>query len=55
VLGCAGEGQQQFNRAIDRPKYVATVFLQTMTELNGAESVEDRTVAIRKIVLKMVQ
>jgi hypothetical protein len=36
-------------------KVVATVFQQIMTELNGAESEEDRMVAIRKIVLKLMK
>jgi hypothetical protein len=33
---------------------VATTFQQIMTELCGAESEEDRTMAITKIVLKLV-
>jgi hypothetical protein len=36
-------------------KVVATVFQQIMTELNGAESEEDRIVAITKIVLKLMK
>jgi hypothetical protein len=33
-------------------KVVATVFKQTMTELNGDESEKDKIMAITKIVLK---
>jgi hypothetical protein len=33
---------------------VATVFQQIMTELTGAESEEDRIVAIAKIVFKLL-
>jgi hypothetical protein len=36
-------------------KVVASVFLQIMTELNGAESEEDRIVAISIIVLKLMK
>jgi hypothetical protein len=32
---------------------VATAFQQIMTELNGAESEEDRIMAITKVVLKL--
>jgi hypothetical protein len=39
----------------DRFKVVATVFQQVMTELNGAESEEERIVAITKIVLKLTK
>jgi hypothetical protein len=34
---------------------VATMFQQIMTELNAAESEEDRIVAITKIVLKLMK
>jgi hypothetical protein len=34
---------------------VATAFQQIMTELNTAESEEDRIVAITKIVLKLMK
>jgi hypothetical protein len=33
---------------------VATILQQIMTELSGAESEEDRTVVITKVVLKMM-
>jgi hypothetical protein len=33
-------------------KVIKTVFQQIVTELNGAESEEDRIVAITKIILK---
>jgi hypothetical protein len=36
-------------------KIVATVFQHIMTELNGAESEEDRIVAITKIVSKLLK
>jgi N-acetylneuraminic acid mutarotase len=36
-------------------KVVAAVFQQIMTDLNGAESEEDRTLAIPKIVLKIMK
>jgi uncharacterized tellurite resistance protein B-like protein len=36
-------------------KVVVTLFQQIMTELNGDESEEDRTVAITKIVLKLIK
>jgi uncharacterized tellurite resistance protein B-like protein len=36
-------------------KVVATVFQQILTGLNGAESEEDRIVAIAKIVLKLMK
>jgi uncharacterized tellurite resistance protein B-like protein len=36
-------------------KVVAMVFQQIMTELNGAESEEDRIVAIAKIVSKLMK
>jgi hypothetical protein len=35
-------------------KVVVTVFQHIITELNGAESKEDRIVAITKIVLKLM-
>jgi uncharacterized tellurite resistance protein B-like protein len=34
---------------------VATIFQQIMTDLNGAESVEDRIVAITAIVFKLMK
>jgi hypothetical protein len=34
---------------------VATIFQQLVTELNGAESEEDRIMAITKIVLKLMK
>jgi hypothetical protein len=34
---------------------VATIFQQIMTQLSGAESEEDRILAITKIVLKLVK
>jgi hypothetical protein len=34
---------------------VATAFQQIMTEFNGAESEEDRIVAVTKIVLKLMK
>jgi uncharacterized tellurite resistance protein B-like protein len=34
---------------------IATIFQQIMTELNGAESEEDRIMAITKIVLKLMK
>jgi uncharacterized tellurite resistance protein B-like protein len=36
-------------------KIVATVLQQIVTELNGAESQEDRIVAITKIVLRVMK
>jgi uncharacterized tellurite resistance protein B-like protein len=36
-------------------KIVRTVFQQIMTELNGAESEEDRKVAITKTVFKLMK
>jgi hypothetical protein len=36
-------------------KVVATVFQQIMTQLNRAESEQDRRVAITKIVLKLIK
>jgi hypothetical protein len=39
----------------DMFKVVATVFQQITTELNGAESKEDRIVAIINIVLKLMK
>jgi uncharacterized tellurite resistance protein B-like protein len=36
-------------------KAAATIFQQIMTELNGAESEEDRIVAITKIVLQLMK
>jgi hypothetical protein len=33
----------------------AAIFQQIMTELSGAESVEDRNTAITKIVLKLMK
>jgi hypothetical protein len=36
-------------------KVVATAFQHVMTELNGAESEEDRIVAMTKIVLKLMK
>jgi hypothetical protein len=39
----------------DMYRVVSTVFLQVMTELNGAESEQDRIMAITKIVLKLMK
>jgi hypothetical protein len=36
-------------------KVVATIFQEIMTELNGAESEEGRTMATTKIVLKLMK
>jgi hypothetical protein len=36
-------------------KVVTMIFQQIMTELNGAESEEDRITAITKIVLELVK
>jgi hypothetical protein len=36
-------------------KEVATVFQQIMTELNGAESKDDRTMSITKLVLNLMK
>jgi hypothetical protein len=36
-------------------KVVTTIFQQITTELNGAESEEDRIIAITKIVLKLIK
>jgi hypothetical protein len=36
-------------------RVVVTVFQQIMPELNGAESEEDRIMAITKIVLKLMK
>jgi hypothetical protein len=36
-------------------KVVGTVFQQFVTELNGAESEEDRIMAMTKIVLKLMK
>jgi hypothetical protein len=39
----------------DMSKVVAAIFQQIMTELNGAESEEDRIMVIRKIMLKLMK
>jgi hypothetical protein len=39
----------------DMFKVVIMIFQQIMTELNGAESEEDRIMAITKTVLKLVK
>jgi hypothetical protein len=39
----------------DMFKVVATIFQPIMTELSGAESEEDRIMAITKIVLKLIE